>query len=387
MRLATLVASRFVLNAVFRISYPLIPFVVLRFGVADEQATWIVTVAVLLGLASPLGGWLGDRFGYRAIMLLGLALVGSGTLLATVTPSFGLLIAAFALSGLGTALYQPAMQAYVSALTPYHARGRAVGLVELSWALAGIAAVPPLTRLVELRGDFDIVFLILSIALGLAMLGTLLLLPSEHHSVTHAAARREPTGVLRERSVLGLLLFVFLAVGGVELLYIVQPVWATRTFDASLSALGFASFIFGIGELGGSAASAALTDRLGKLRAATLGFAVAAATFMLLPLISVSWLSYLVAYFLMAICVEFAIVASLTLASTVRVVGRGTIMALTVTALQVGRAIASQLGLPLLNASSLALTAVIAAALTLAGVLAALRFVREGERQFVHDAV
>ncbi len=384
-RLAILVASRFVLNSVFRIAYPLIPFVAARFVVAAEAATWIVTIGVLCGLTSPLGGWFGERMGYRFTMLLGLGLTLLGVLGAAITPSFGLLVAAYGLCGIGAAVFQPAMHAYVSTLTSYGGRGRAIGLVELSWALAGIVAVPPLMRLVEVQGSTTGAFAFLGAGLAVATLATLWLLPSEAKRETGRAGNGDMAAVLSNPSVLGLLAFIFLAISGVEVFYIAQPVWATDRFGASLSDLGTAAFVYGFGELLGSAASAAFTDRLGKLRAATVGFGLAAGSFCVLPLVSSSWAGYLLCYLVLGVCVEFAIVASLTLASTVQVVGRATVMALTLTVLQISRAIGSQLGVPVLQASSLLITSVLAASLTLAGVAIALRHVQETERHVLHD--
>lgn len=378
-RLATLVASRFVLNAIFRVAYPLIPFVVARYQVDETAAPWIITVQVLFGLLSPVAGWLGDRIGYRRTMLLGLCASTVGTLLVAVAPNFALLVIAFGVCGLGAAIYLPAMQAYVSALTHYGERGRAIGLVELSWSLAGIAAVPLLTRLVDLQNSLTIAFAILAVSL-IGVTAITLTLPAEMAQAGSHTDQRPSLRVILTPSVLGLLAFIGLALGGNELLFIVQPTWTTERFGASLSALGTAAFVFGLGEFGGALGSATLTDRLGKRRAALWGFSLAAIVFVLLPVLSFNWLSYLLCYLLFGLFAEFGIVASLTLASTVSVVGRGTIMALAVTVMQVGRAIASQIGVPLYEAGSIGANAIIAALLIGLGLLIASRVVREAEQ-------
>jgi MFS family permease len=132
-QLAILVANRFVLNAMFRIAYPLIPFVAGRFEITADAATWIITMQVLSGLLSPVGGWLGDRIGFHTTMLIGFGLALLGAIGATIAVTFPVLVGAFALFGVGLALYQPSMQAYVAVLTPFSQRGRAFGVVELSW--------------------------------------------------------------------------------------------------------------------------------------------------------------------------------------------------------------------------------------------------------------
>src|SRR5688500_11936528 len=147
-RLAIIVASRLMLNAIFRVAYPLVPFVAASFGVSLRAATWLVTIQVLAGLASPLGGWLSDRRGYRGTMLLGLGISCVGAVGVALAGEFATLVAALAVIGLGTAMYQPSMHAYVGELTPLARRGRALGIVELSWSLAGIIAVSPIVAVV-----------------------------------------------------------------------------------------------------------------------------------------------------------------------------------------------------------------------------------------------
>jgi MFS transporter, DHA1 family, inner membrane transport protein len=380
-RLIALVASRFVLNAIFRVAYPLVPFIATRFGVPVREATWIVTIQVLFGLFSPLGGWLGDRIGYRTTMLYGLGLSLIGTLGVAASPSLLLLIVAYSACGMGVSLYQPAVQAYVSALTSYEERGRAVGLIEMAWAIAGIGAVPVIAWLVQNRQGLVEAFLILSVLVAASILVTIFVLPTEAASVrSDQASSPSFIKIASDPSVLGMFTFVFLTLCGWEVLYIVQAPWVTERFNASLTDLGTAALVFGVGEMIGSLGSALLTDRMGKRRAATLSFAIAALLFLAQPFVSVNWLSYLACYMLFAIFVEFGIVASLTFATTISTVGRATVMALIVTALQVSRAIGSQVGVPVLNASSLLVNCLIAAILTLLGVVIAVHYVHEAEQ-------
>src|SRR3712207_7712307 len=106
-RLATLVASRFVVNAIFRLTYPLLPVAAAAYGASTAEVTWLVTIQVLAGLASPLGGWLGDRYGYRDTMSLGLAIVSTGVGTAAVVSTLNAMIAALGVVGFGMAIYHP----------------------------------------------------------------------------------------------------------------------------------------------------------------------------------------------------------------------------------------------------------------------------------------
>jgi predicted MFS family arabinose efflux permease len=381
-RLMTLIASRFVINAIFRIAYPLVPFIALRFGISEAQATAIVTVQVALGLASLLGGWLGDRIGYRSTMSLGLVSILLGALSLVFAPSFGWFVVAYAACGFGGSVYQPAMQAYVSSLTAYEQRGRVIGLVELSWALSGLLALPPLMWLVQWQNDVWGAFAILA-AGATAVLGiTLVMLPADQRRLSQPSSEDvQPWWVLQQPSVRALCAFLFLVVGGNELLFVAQAPWVTDRFSASPANLGTAAFVFGLGELAGSLMASLFIDRFGKLRAAVGGFALTAIMFLLLPLFSTSWNIYLLLFAIYAVCIEFAIVASIALSSTVSMVRRATVMAVAVVSIQLGRALGSQIGVPLLTNTSLVINGLVAAIITMVGGLIALRWVREGERQ------
>lgn len=381
-QLATLFVSRLVLFAIYRVAYPLIPFLAEQFGVPVEEASLLITVLVGIGVTSLIGGWLADRVGYRTMMVVGLGGAAIGTLCVAVAPTLGIMIVAYSICGIGSSLHRPAMQAYIGEFSPPHERGRAIGLVELSWSLTGIVAVPPLMRLIETQQSLTGVFIILAGSLAVV---TLLTWTQLTPAGLQAADRTTPQSgsylraVMCNPRVLGMVSFLILGIGGIEVLFIAQAPWATERFGASLGDLGTAALVFGLGELGGSLASTLLTDRLGKRRAAIGAFVLAAVIYLALPALSVNWISYLVCYALLALAIEFAIVAALTLATTVSSTGRATVMALSVTAMQIGRVVGSAVGVRVLVASSIYVNGLTAVVMTLLGVGIALRYVHEGE--------
>lgn len=369
-RLAAIVASRIVLNAIFRLGYPLVPFVAGHLGVTITAATWIVTIQVLTGLASPLGGWLGDRYGHRHLMMLGLGLVTVGSGSVVFASTLPLLVAALAISGIGTAMFNPSMQAYVSNLTPFSRRGRALGLVELSWSLAGIFAVPPLVALAEATTGIARPFGLLSmLMLGMMVLNHIVL-PQE----THATGDRRPAPaplrlVVTQPSFVALFGFLWLVLFGQETLFIAQAPWLTQRFGATPHDIATALFAFGIGELVGVLLSTLFTDRLGKRRAPLLGFTGTAVIYLLLTLFATSWPRYLLLFALYGLCFEFAIVSSFSLSSAINPAARGTLMAAAATATQTGRAAGSWFGIRLFQAANLVGNGFTAVIVTAIGIL------------------
>ena len=123
------------------------------------------------------GGRLADRLGTRSTMLAGCAVVATAAAAAAVVKSFPLLVAARALQGMGSALYQVAGFSFVGRVSPPELRGRMMsyyqgsiligqslgptvggftaehfGLASPFWAYAALAAVAALVTLTAVPG-------------------------------------------------------------------------------------------------------------------------------------------------------------------------------------------------------------------------------------------
>src|SRR5699024_1839951 len=103
------------------------------------QLSWIVD-AYGLAFASLLllGGAIGDRYGRRRALVVGLAVFGCGSAAAMLVATPGPLIALRAVLGLGAALVMPATLSTITAVFPDERKGQAVG----TWAgIAGASAI------------------------------------------------------------------------------------------------------------------------------------------------------------------------------------------------------------------------------------------------------
>jgi MFS family permease len=115
-----------------------LPDIARDLGVSSSSVQWVLT-ASLLPLAGLLilGGRLGDMLGRRRVFLAGSALFAGASAVGGLAPSLAVLLCARAVQGAGGALMLPATVAIVSALFPPDKRGRALGTMGGTAAVAG----------------------------------------------------------------------------------------------------------------------------------------------------------------------------------------------------------------------------------------------------------
>ncbi|WP_421989459.1 MFS transporter [Qipengyuania sp.] len=135
------------------------------------ETQWAVNAFTLpLAALLMLGGALGDRYGRRKLLVIGVVLFGLASLLCALVPTLPALIVGRAGQGIGGALLLPNSLALLNGAFSGKARGRAVG----AWAAAGAAsgALAPLAGgwLVENFGWPSIFWLLIPISVAAATL-------------------------------------------------------------------------------------------------------------------------------------------------------------------------------------------------------------------------
>ena len=108
-----------------------------EFGSSLNDSQWIISVYVLaLGIATPLAGFLADRFGDKRIYLGGLAMFALGSLLCGLSPNLGLLIVARAIQGAGGGIALPLGTALLLQAFPVTEQGMALGIFGIAALVA-----------------------------------------------------------------------------------------------------------------------------------------------------------------------------------------------------------------------------------------------------------
>lgn len=184
-------AAHFVSHYYIILLAPLLPLVRAEYGVTYTEiglafaAFNIVTAA----LQTP-AGFLVDRLGARTLLVAGLAIGASAFVIAGLVDSFWVLVAMFALAGIGNTVYHPADYALLSHHVPSDRIGQAFSIHTFAGMLG--SAVAPVTLLMMQsiwgwRGAF-----IGAGVLGFAVAATLLAIRDQSTtSVTPAPARTE----------------------------------------------------------------------------------------------------------------------------------------------------------------------------------------------------
>ncbi len=377
-QIMVLLLGRFIFNTGFRVIYPLLPLLSEGLQVSLAMVSLLVTVQVGATMLSPLGGMLADRYGERRSMLLGLAVFIVGSAICALASGFTFFMLGYTLIGLATALYMSPAQAYASARSAYSERARILGLLELSWAASALLGVAALTQLIAWQSSWAAAFWVLGLgALLIFGLTISLLSPGTLHHHAHTTT----TGglrLLRRSDILAALGTIFFQLLAAELIFVVYASWLERDFAATTEQIGLIFGLLGIVELAGSMGATLFTDRLGKRRAVLIGFTGVALFQALLPLSSGHWLLFLALFLLFDLCFEFAVVSAFPLISGLTETGRGTVLALMVAMMGLGRVVGSLAGPILFLNVSIWGNGLLAASGAILGVLLCFWLVPEG---------
>ena len=151
-KVAAATYCRLVLNTARRFVYPFAPVFSRGLGVPLTAITSIIAVSQATAVLAVFSGPLADRWGYRKMMLLGLALLTIGMFSGGVLPFYGVVLAALFLAGLGKSIFDPALQAYVGKQVPFNQRGLVMGVLEFSWAGSTLVGIPLLGFVIHYMG-------------------------------------------------------------------------------------------------------------------------------------------------------------------------------------------------------------------------------------------
>lgn len=158
------------------------PHIVAAFGISVPEIKWVVICYVGVHASLMLiCGRLGDLFGYRRVFLAGCAWSAMAFVMCTLAPTYGWLLGARAMQGVGAALVLSVGPALAMAAFPAEARTRVLGLYTMMFGI-GATLGPPLAGLLVARWGWSAVYGF-RIPLALLSFALALLLPANRPGV------------------------------------------------------------------------------------------------------------------------------------------------------------------------------------------------------------
>lgn len=330
--------ARTVLNTAHRMLYPFLPVFARGVGVDLTAMALAETARSALGLVSPLFGSLADARGRRASMVVGLLVLAAGMLLVTVWPTYPALFIAILSTMVAKLFYDPSMQATIGDRVHYTRRGRVLAITELSWSSAFLLGMPLIGWLIARTDSWRAPFPFLSV---LALLSAVILwrvLPDDRLPVAQRLTLTRGFRIVlaHPAALAGLAVSGLISLSN-QTIVVVYGAWMEDAFGLQVAALGLASAVIGVAELGGETLVGGFVDRLGKRRAVLLGTAANAGMAILLPVLGVGVGGALVGLFLFFLTFEFALVSQIPLMTGLVPDARATLMAGNVASMGAGR--------------------------------------------------
>jgi MFS transporter, DHA1 family, inner membrane transport protein len=367
-RLVAAILCRLLLNTARRFAYPFAPVLSRGLGVSLTSITSLIAVnqaTAILGIGF---GPLGDRFGYRRMMLMGMGMLSLGMLAAAIFPFYYSVMIALFLSGLGKSIFDPAIQAYVSRQVSYEKRGMVIGFLEMSWAGSTLIGIPCVALLMN-RFDWQAPFYVLG-GLGLAgVIALVSLFPNDKRpkapTMKTASLWRAWPHLMDNRAALGALAYAFFISVANDNLFVVYGAWLEQSFQVSIVILGIGTGVIGLAELCGEGLTVLISDRIGLRRSILAGLVLTIINYALIPLYGQHLSFALTGIFLVFLTFEFMIVTSMSLCTEILPAHRATMMAAFFAAAGIGRVIGALMGGYLWLFGGIWLTGMVSAGITL----------------------
>ena len=375
-QILAIAVTRMVINTGYRMVYPFLPALARGVGVEPQAIVLAITARSSLGLTSPVLGSLGDLRGRPFAILVGVGIFSGGMVLVGIWPIYIALFIAILSTGLSIFMVAPATQAYFGDLVTFERRGTPMAVAEFSWSGALLIGVPFVGLLIATWG-WQAPFPVLA---ALAALGGLWLwrkLPDDRYArIASLSLRGGFSAILKRRSAVAGLGVSLLITAANEVVSIVYGLWFEDAFGLTIVALGAATAVIGLGELGGEGLVAGVTDRLGKRRSVAIGISLTALASLALPVLGTTLTGALFALFILYLCFEFTVVSMLPMMTEQVVSARSTLMATNIAASSLGRVLGALAGGPLF-AIGLGANGLVAAGLNIAALVLVLSLLRE----------
>jgi len=351
------IAAKLLIDTSIQIFNPFLTMIAAGIGISAITLGGLVALRGLTGLFAPAIGAIADKVGHKLILQLSLFMSGTGMILAGFSRSPVLFAAAIIITGIGQAGFAPNLHAYLSTKLSYDKRARGIGIVEYSWALAGIFGLFTTGYLIE-KFSWRSPFIIIGSLLILASIIYFSLAPEKidrHNTNSIKKISSGDRSLLKRlfqffhlgknaRSAWGTIIVQGLNMFAIMHVMIIHGGWLGREYNLSPSQLGTVALVFGFSDLAASIFVSIAADRIGKKKSVAIGVAGMTIGFALMPVLNIGLYAAVLGIMLPRISFEVATVSNLALLTEQVPEQRGKVMSLSTTFGLIGITAASALG-------------------------------------------
>lgn len=152
LQMVVFILVRTLLNTAVRMVYPYLGVFQRGLGVDLRLFSLGISMRSASGIFGPFLAVVGDRYGRRSGMLLGVGMFTLGLSLVVISPTFPAFLAMMVLTNLGNLVFLPSMQAFIGDRVPYERRGSVLAYTEFSWSFSFIFGIPLVGLVIRLFG-------------------------------------------------------------------------------------------------------------------------------------------------------------------------------------------------------------------------------------------
>lgn len=235
----------------------------------------------------------------KRLLLGGLFVLAIGNILTAVLPSYGLVLASRAVTGLGAAMFTPTASATAASLVPPEKRGRALAIVMAG--LSGATALgAPIGTVIGSEVNWQATLWFVAVLAVLGAIGIGVLLPAVPSMPAVSLRKRmEP---LKDARIGFTLLTTVLVFTGLYTNYSYVAESYDRATDGDGTTLAALLFVWGLGATVGNLTAGRLTDKVPAQWIISVAVIVAGVDFALMPLTNQHLGTAVVAIFIWGVC-------------------------------------------------------------------------------------
>ncbi len=356
--LGAIVAVRTAINAAYRAPIPFLGAIAASYGASVDNIGWLSAGFSLALFVAPGAALLEARMGRGNAALLAIGLFVVSCLALPFAPTLATAGALFVALSVAKALFEPHAMSFVSEQVPFERRGMAIGLIELSWALAFIIGSPVFGYFIEF-GRWSSAFVLVGVVTTLTTIILFRFTPFLTSKPLHGQeggglSRSGLKAVFGNTMALRMLFYSMLISMPAQITTMIYGQWFTQSFALTPARLGIVSTVIGVADLLAELAAVAFVDRIGKHRSLVVSTAAYAASLLFFWLVAGEFVMAMVGLFLIFFTFEFALVTSLAVQSEVAPTARATMAGFVTSAHGIARISGALIALPLFLGGRLA---------------------------------